>query len=359
LVGAATRYNYYDDNTTATIDTALKINKPDKVVLPGIFVQEEWKWNPKQVLLLGMRYDHHPVHGSIWTPRIAWKWSTTPQSVFRLNAGTGFRVVNLFTEEHAALTGARSVEITEALRPEQSYNINTNYTAPLLSGSRSITLDLSAWYSYFHNQIIPDYDTDPNKIIFANLDGHARSRGVAANIDFNWHQRLKGLIGGTLQNVSRVEKNALGQKEKIRPVLAESWSVTWAVTYSLPQTGLTFDYTGNVYGPMRLPLAGPLDPRPQYSPVWSLQNLQCTKWFSERWEIFGGIKNLLNWTPSKGLPFLISRANDPFDKGVEYGADGAVKKTNSNPYALTFDPTYVYAPNQGRRTFIGVRYQVK
>ena len=46
--------------------------------------------------------------------------------VFRLNAGTGFRVVSLFTEEHAALTGAREVEIRETLKPEKSYNMNLN-----------------------------------------------------------------------------------------------------------------------------------------------------------------------------------------------------------------------------------------
>lgn len=359
LVGAATRYNYYDDNTSATADTATKTNNPDEVVLPGIFVQNEWKLHPTQVLLLGLRYDHHPVHGSIWTPRIAWKWNTTPRSVLRLNLGTGFRVVNLFTEEHAALTGARAVEIREALRPEQSYNINANYTAPITTGSRALNLDLSAWYSYFHNQIIPDYDTDPNKIIYNNLNGYALSKGFSANLDFNIHQRLKGMVGATVQDVRRVEENAAGQKQKIRPVLTERWSATWGITYTVPSAGLTFDYTGNTYGPMRLPLAGPLDPRPEFSPVWSVQNLQLTKWFSEKWEVFGGVKNLLNWTPTKGLPFLIARAKDPFDKDVQYDASGAVLATAANPYALTFDPTYIFAPNQGRRLFLGLRYQLR
>jgi outer membrane receptor for ferrienterochelin and colicins len=36
------------------------------------------------------------------------------------NAGTGFRVVNLFTEDHAALTGAREIIIANNLKPEQS-----------------------------------------------------------------------------------------------------------------------------------------------------------------------------------------------------------------------------------------------
>jgi outer membrane receptor for ferrienterochelin and colicins len=32
--------------------------------------------------------------------------------------------------------------------------------------------------------------------------------------------------------------------------------------------------------------------------------------------------------------------------------------TAENPYGLTFDPTYVYAPNQGRRGFVGVRFLI-
>ncbi len=63
-------------------------------------------------------------------------------------------------------------------------------------------------------------------------------------------------------------------------------------------------------------------------------------------EVYTGIKNLLNWTPAKSSPFIIARANDPFDKNV--GVD--------NPYNLTFDPNYVYAPNQGIRGYLGIRY---
>ena len=68
------------------------------------------------------------------------------------------------------------------------------------------------------------------------------------------------------------------------------------------------------------------------------------------------IKNLWNWTPAKGVPFIIARADDPFDKRVQYDASGNIMATADNPYALSFDPTYMYAPNQGRRVFMGLRY---
>ncbi len=367
LVGMAGRYNYYDDNSTATVDTLTGVNRAEQYFLPGVFVQDEWKLGGNKVLLLGMRYDHHPVHKAIVTPRFAFKWSLDEKQVLRVNAGTGFRVVNLFTEDHAALTGARAVEIKEALRPEKSYNINLNYSRQLGSYSKRFHLDASAWYSYFHNQIIADYETDPQKIIYGNLDGHALSKGFTLNLDMNIRQRLKGNIGFTYQDVAKVENDNSGKKVKERPMLTEKWSGTWALTYTLPSQGITFDYTGNIYGPMRLPLISELDPRRPISEVWSIQNIQVTKWISQQVEVFGGIKNLLNWTPTKNNPFIIARSHDPFDKKLDYDGDGKIDvdangnvlQTPENPYALTFDPSYVYAPNQGLRFFAGIRVNVK
>jgi outer membrane receptor for ferrienterochelin and colicins len=267
--------------------------------------------------------------------------------------------VNLFTEEHAALTGARSVEMKEQLQPEKSFNINLNYVEKLASGSKAASLDVSAWYTHFYNQIIPDYETDPNKIIYNNLRGYSVSKGISANLEFNFWQQLKGNFGLTLQDVAKFERGFDDRYKKQRPMLTEAWSGNWAVSYSFPLAGLTVDYTGNIYGPMRLPLVSPFDPRKPNSPVWSVQNVQLTKWFSSKLEIYGGIKNLLNWTPVKGNPFLIARSHDPFDKQVQFDGSGNVLQTTENPYALTFDPAYVYAPNQGIRFFAGVRLNIK
>ncbi|HNR17414.1 MAG TPA: TonB-dependent receptor, partial [Chitinophagaceae bacterium] len=359
LTGLTGRYNYYDDNSTATIDTLSGRNNPDKHIIPGLFMQDEWNLNAKQLLLVGLRYDHHPVHKGIITPRVAWKWSIKERQVFRLNAGTGFRVVSLFTEEHAALTGARAVEVKESLKPERSYNVNLNYTWFKKLKQASLNVDVSAWYSYFTNQIIPDYDTDPDKIIYKNLDGYAESKGMTLNLELNSGHRFKSLIGVTIQDVQKTETNAAGEKIKQRPVLTEKWSGTWTVSYIFPAVGLTVDYTGNIYGPMRLPLLSATDPRPGHSPVWSIQNIQFSKLLNRKFEVFAGIKNLLNWTPAKNTPFIIARSHDPFDKNVEYDGNGNIKATAENPYGLSFDPSYVYAPNQGMRFFTGIRVSFK
>ena len=348
LFGAAARYNYYNDSTPATLGA-------DEVVIPSVFAQDEIKISKKNTLLLGARYDYDKRHGNIFTPRIAYKFKPTPDDVFRVNAGTGFRVVNIFTEEHAALTGARDVVIAEALKPERSVNINLNYLKKFYTKSGSIIgLDVSTWYTYFSNLILPDYDTNPNQIIYDNLDGKAVTKGVSVNLDAIVTSGVKLLVGGTFQDVSQTEN---GIKE--RQILTERFTGTWAATYKNYKYNLSVDYTGNIYGPMRLPLLSDLDPRSENSPVWSIQNIQLTFDGLENLEIYGGVKNLLNWTPNKGNPFIIARANDPFDKDVTFDNNGNAQVTPDNPYGLTFDPTYVYAPNQGIRAFLGLRYSLK
>jgi outer membrane receptor for ferrienterochelin and colicins len=345
LLGAAIRHQYYNDNTTATITT-------EKTNIYSTFIQDEIKLSEKNHLLLGSRYDYNNNHGHIFTPRIAYKWNPTKNDVFRINAGTGFRIVNLFTEEHASLTGSREVVITENLDPEKSYNINFNYLKKFrFDNATFLGIELSTWYTYFTNQIIPDYDTNPNQIIYQNLNGYSEAVGLSGNIDLVTPYGFKAIIGFTVLDPKNVKNGMTSQ-----PVLTEKYSMNWAITYDIPDWFLSIDYTGNLYGPMRLPLLGPLDPRDDYSKPWSLQNIQFTYKKFRNFELYGGIKNILNWTPNKGNPFLIARAEDPFDENVDYDANGNVMATPSNPYALTFDPSYVYAPNQGIRGFLGLRY---
>lgn len=278
------------------------------------------------------------MHGSILSPRINYKWNSRDKSnIFRVSVGNGFRVANVFTEDHAALTGAREVEFQGDLNPETSWNANINYVKKINTENSFITLDASAFYTYFNNRILPDYETDPNKIIYANLEGFSVSKGISLNADILFTNGLAINAGATLMDVSVTENNI-----KRRQLLTESFSGVWSISYKF-DNNFTIDYTGNLYGPMRLPLLGPKDDRAEYSPWFSIQNIQLSKKFTNSWEIYGGAKNLLNFTPAANS---ISRSFDPFDEQVD----------PNEPDALTFDPSYVYASNQGIRAFLGKRF---
>jgi outer membrane receptor for ferrienterochelin and colicins len=345
LSGLVYRFTFYDDNTTAT-------NPASRRPLPGAFIQDEWKLNASHTLLAGMRMDYDEVHGIIPTPRLNYKWtSASGRTTSRLSYGSGFRVANVFTEDHAALTGAREVIFLDDLAPERSQNVNWNVVQNLFvkSGTR-LTVDGTLFYTYFENRIIADYDANPNAIIYDNLDGFAESKGFSLNLEYASAKTWKAWIGGTFVNVATIEDGV-----RTQPVLTEKTSAVWSLSYTIPKVEIVLDYTGNLYGPMRLPLLGPLDDRAEYSPWWSLQNIQISKAW-KRLEVYGGIKNVLNYTPPSNS---IARPFDPFDKQVMYNTDGSVMPTSNNPNALSFDPTYVFAPNQGRRIFMGLRWTIQ
>ena len=345
LFGATYRYTSYDDNTPAT-------EKKEVTSLPGLFVQDEWKINKSQTLLSGVRYDNNSIYGDIWTPRLNYKWASKDESsIVRLGFGTGYRVVNVFTEDHAALTGARDVVFTEDILPEKSWNVNINWNQKLYSKYGTIfDLDLSLFKTEFSNRILPDYETNPNQIIYSNLDGKSITQGITLNVNSLSANGLRINLGATFIDSRIIENN-----ETIYPLLTERFSGNYKISYTLYKPKITFDLSGTVIGPMKLPLLGPLDKRDPESPVINIMNLQASHSF-KKFELYAGVKNILNFKPPSNS---IARAFDPFDTDIEFGSNGQVITTPNNPNALSFDPSYVYYSNQGTNGFLGVRYHIK
>lgn len=339
LFGLPLRYIFYDDNTpgTTSMDGS---NNANTTVLPGIFVQDEIALSQKITSLIGARYDHHNIHGSIFTPRLSLKYSPNATSTFRITSGSGFRVVNLFTEEHAALTGSRNVILKNDLKPEQSWNINANYAKTVLLPDGYVNFDVSMFYTYFTNKIVGDFLTDPNSIIYDNLAGHAVSKGITFNSDLMLSNGLKLISGVTFQEVFTLKKADEG---KIPQVHAPRFSGTFTASYPINPINLTIDFSGRVNGPMYLPVV-PNDFRPGKSPWFGILNLQLTKQVRSGFEIYGGVKNILNFVPKD--PLL--RPFDPFDRNIN----------QNNPNGYTFDTTYNYAPMQGAKGFLGLRWTV-
>lgn len=330
LFGATIRNTYYDDNTLITQTPDYK-NAPDRIWLPGVFIQDEMSAGSKNKFLLGVRYDYNSKHGGIFTPRFNWKFSPDKDNIFRLSLGNGYRVVNLFSEDHAALTGSRKVLIKSELKPERSYNANLDYQKFFTFAKGYGNIQFNAFYTYFSNKIIADYDQDPELVVYDNLNGYGISKGVAFNTEFAFTSGLKAFIGGTLMEVYRVESREL----KINQIQTPNFTGNYAISYSFEKAQLSFDLTGNIYSPMRLPVVREYgDTRPEYSPWFGIHNIQATKRFKNGLQIYGGLKNFTNFLPK----YPIFRADAPFSE--------------------EFDPSYNYAPMQRIRGFVGARLNI-
>ena len=326
IAGLANRYNIYTDNTPSQTD--------ENDYVPGIFIQDEWDATDELKILGGARLDYHQKHGLIFSPRLSMKKQFGSFTAMRLNYGTGFRQVHLFTEDHAFVSGARDVVILNELKPERSHNatINFNHTYTVLGYGN---FDVDLFYTYFMNKIIPDYDQDPNLIVYDNISGYGVTRGasVAVNHSFKFPMRLR--MGVTFMDVFEKSEDVDGNVIREDQVFAPKFSGTFGLTYSWKKAGMEFNWIGKVMGKQKLPTFTDEFARPDISPWYTVQHVQITKNFKKAGlDVYAGVKNLFNYTQPSPL----------IDPG--------------NPYGDNFDTSYAFGPLQVRRFFVGLRWQL-
>ncbi|REE02082.1 TonB-dependent receptor [Marinoscillum furvescens] len=336
ISGLTNRLQTYDDNTVATTEGA------DRQYIPGVFAQDEWALTDRFSLLGGIRLDHYRDHGPILAPRLNAKLKADKWTTLRANFGTGFRIVNLFTEDHAFVTGQREVVIAEKLNPEESFNysMNINHVYTLWNGQGMV--DIDAYYTYFSNKITPNYD-QPEQITYENSDGHATSKGIGINIQHQLNIPLSANLGMNFQDVSETEN---GRKRAIE--FSPRWSGVFTANYNHRPWKTTVAYTARLTGPMALPEVYDLNeqgepqpnPRPTLSEAFSIHNLQVQKELNNGFSVYGGIQNIFDyiqpWSPLVGF-------NDP----------------GANPgFSDNFDTAYAYSPIHGREFYLGITWNM-
>ncbi|MFP8488713.1 TonB-dependent receptor [Gracilimonas sp. Q87] len=322
LLGAALRFDKLDQTFN---EQRLENGSVDERFIPGLFAQYEQIFSPTFTGLLGARVDHFEDHGLIYSPRINLKLSPTDHTTLRFNAGTGFRVVNLFTEEHEALSGSREVIVTEDLEPERSYNMAVNLNQIVDIGVSVLNMDVDAFYTYFTNQIIPTYEVE-NEIRYGNLDRYSVSRGVSLSIAHNFPGPLMYSAGITFQDVF---KNSTGIRRDLP--FAPNFNSVFTLSYGWDSIETYIDYTGRVVGRMNLPK---YPNAPSVSEVYTEQNIKISKKFRQGFDIYGAVKNMFNYTQE-----------DPLI-------------APERPFSDDFATDHVYGPLQGRRFLLGVRYRI-
>lgn len=317
IVGTSLTYDYlnqvFDGNR-------LNGGSIDRKLIPSIYSQYDHVFTSHFRALAGLRVENHENHGLVYSPRFNFKYSNDFETTLRLNIGTGFRNVNLFTEEHEALTGGRAVVIAEDLQPEQSNNIALNLNQIVEINSSVLNIDLDLYHTRFSNQILPNYDTQ-GIILYRNLDGFSVSRGVSLSATHNFLKPISYTVGVTFQDIFRVEPSG---KENI--LFAPNFNAVFNLSYTFSESELSLDYTSRLIGKMELP---EYPNRDKFSKVFSEHNLKASKRVNSQISAFFAVKNMFNFTQ-----------------------DNAIIDSN-NPFSDDFATDYIYGPLQGRRLLAG------
>jgi outer membrane receptor for ferrienterochelin and colicins len=342
LSGFSQRVTYYDDNSVATENESG--NKADIQIVPGIFIQDEWKLNGDWKALSGARLDYYNRHGLIFSPRLNIQYQLSEWTNFRFNSGTGFRIVNLFTEDHAFVSGQRALLIEEDLDPERSINVGLGFQHVYTFANQQGSIEFDGFYTYFTNKIIPDYET-PGFIIYRNSQDYAYTRGLSANINHQLGADLYLNLGAQWQNARQAVSNDDGILEEKPIIYSRDWSAVGSVEYSFP-LDIKLNYSFNWNGPTAMPevfdvnAEGEIESsRPQLSPTFTLHNLKVRKEF-KKIEVFLGVRNVFNNIQK------ISPLSGTQDRTAPIG------------FGEYFDTAYNYGSVMGRNFFIGFDWRM-
>ena len=332
--GLSYRYSNLEETIDFTDDFQLKTYAGDyqlKEKVFGAFAENTLYLNDKLTWIVGIRGDDHNQFGFRLTPRTLVKYAVTPQTVVRANIGTGWRTVNLFSENIGMLVSSRDILITETLAPEKALNYGINLIHKFEKEDLNGYFSLDYYRTDFQNQIFPDYDVDPRKIVLQNFEGTSVSNGFQAEFMLQFLKRFDWKIGYTLLDVYR---NIDGVRQQL-PFNAKH-NILSTFNFQPLSKKYHFDVNFHWYGQQRLPNTA-LNPaefqRPDFSKPYTVVNAQFT-YNLKRLELYTGCENIFN--------FRQNRAILSWD----------------NPFGPYFDTSSVWGPTRGREVYFGVRYRI-
>ena len=318
--------------TDTSLQRAYAGNYKNKEIIPGVFVENSMNFlNDKLTWIAGIRGDQHNKFGFTITPRTLLKYDLTLKTTFRASIGTGWRTVNLFSENIGLLVSSRDIIFAEQLKPERATNFGINFTQKFETKNFSGYFSADYYRTDFQNQIFPDYDSDPTKAIIKNFTGTSVSNGFQAEFYLKIWKRFEFKVG---YNFLDVYRKVNGSKQLLPFNPAQKVLTTYS--YKPLTNKFHFDVNIHWYGEQRLPdtKSNPVEfQRPDFSQPYTSVNAQFTYIFKNI-DIYSGCENLFNF-----------RQNQPIISWQD-------------PFSQYFDTSSVWGPTRGRELYIGIRFKI-
>ena len=335
--GISYRHLKLNESITFT-DTTLKRtyagNYKRKENIPGIFAENVmYFFKDKLTWIAGIRGDEHNQFGFTITPRTLLKYDVSPNTVFRASIGTGWRTVNLFSENIGLLVSSRDLVFAEQVTPERATNYGINFIQKFNTKNNNLSGYFSTdfYRTNFQNQIFPDYDSDPTKAIIKNFTGTSVSNGFQAELYLKIWQRFEVKTGYNYLDVYRKVSGT-----KILLPFNPRHKVLATFSYKPLNNKFHFDMNIHWIGEQKLAdtKSNPVEfQRPDFSKPYALVNMQFTYKFKNL-DVYTGCENLFDF-----------RQHQPI---VSW----------QNPFGKYFDTSSVWGPTRGREMYIGFRYKL-
>lgn len=324
-----TGLSYIVDNFNENLNDSIFIRKES---VPGAFV-EYTQMNPeKYSLIVGLRTDFHTIYGTLFTPRIHFKYNFTDKTIMRSSVGKGYRSPSIIAENTYLLASSRSLRMLEEPKMEEAWNFGINLTQYLKLAGKDLSINLEFYRTEFSNQIVIDRDQNSSEVFIYNLDGKSYSNSFQIEANYELFKGFDILLAARYNDVKMTINNEL-----VRKPLVSDFKGLINLSYATNLKKWQFDFTAQLNGKSRIPntAGNPVQYQMEtMSPSYTLLNAQITKYF-RHFELYIGGENLMNYKQQN--PILAS--DDPFG---EY-----------------FDSSMIWGPISGRKIYAGIRYHIK
>ena len=334
ITGLSMNHDGFDETLTGRTIVGSPLSRNETVF--GGFAEYTFNFHNELVLMGGIRGDYSNLHGFFVTPRMHMRYAPREWINLRASAGKGFRTAHVLAENNFLLASSRHINIADNLAQERAWNTGFNVTFHIPIGHRELTIAGEYYHTRFINQVVVDRDSDPNMVLFYNLNG-GRSFTNVAQIEASY----SFFDGFTLMAAYRFNRamtdfrNPITDEVRFLSQPLQSNSVGIATASYLTRNGRwQFDFTGQFNGGGRMPTPNPENPLwDEDFPPFNVFLGQITKNFPNL-AIYAGVENIFDF-----------RQPNPI-------IDAA------NPRGENFDATMIWGPLKGRKMYIGLRWNI-
>ena len=303
-----------------------------KEIISGLHAENTFNWNNKNLQLIsGFRIDNHNNLGLFFTPRFLIKYNITENTTVRASMGTGWKTVNIFSENIKLFGTNRDIIISDNLKEEKAINFGLNLLHAVYLENVEMQFIFDAYKTNFYNQIHPHYHSD-NIIYIHNLENSSYGNSLQGEFAIELFETFGYKLAYNYLDIYHFENNI-----KHRLPFTSKHHILSTISYKPMNEKWHFDCNFHWFGKKKLMdtsyNTNPDNRRSLFSDPYSIFSAQFTKKF-ENTDIYIGAENLFNFKQENP----IISWEDPFNE--------------------EFNIANVWGPTKGREIYIGLRYRL-
>ena len=332
--GISFTYDHYDE-LVETTDFARSDNSV------GGFFEYAFDDLENFTMTAGLRADLHNRLGFFITPRLHMRYTPWEKAALRASIGRGKRSANIFAENQNLFASSRRINILNSggqiygLDPEIAWNYGFSYLQGFNLFGRKADITLDFYRTTFENQVVVDWE-NPYEISFYNLEGQSFANSFQFELNYNIAKRFDLRTAYKFYDIQT--DYTIGRR--IKP-LVPGHRIFANLGYELVGKNIEapwkFDATYNWLSEQRYPdtsISPEAYQRDDFSPTVGTLNVQVTKVFSTKFEVYLGGENVTN-----------VRQPDPII-------------SPDDPFGANFDTNFVYGPIFGSMYYAGLRFKL-